>query len=1517
MSGISYTMATEIAINTVSAQQSIKGLDSALGSAVNSMKAGIAQASSVGDSLGAMQAKVSGLDQVMTQLQSKIDILKDRQSDLDVKTKEGAESYLKLQKQIEQSENRLASYSAQQDRAKESMTYYSSGLAELQRGYQTTIEKTDAYSNRLKAEGDELGANKAKLSGYKEALSNLTQQYEKQSTELKNNESKVKELSSTYSSAKSKLDEMASAGQKNSNEYKEQANKVNDLKLALNRANDALDTQKIRVDKTGTSAAETKSKISGLNNEIKEVNPTPFQRLKNKITEAGDAGHKSESIFKSVFTANLGANAVISLWTSLTSHIGEAIKAGMEYDKEQQKMVATWTTLTGHHKDALTMVDDVNKLSVATGQSAQQTDELEQKFYHLHSNKDEAHEMTKAMLNMADAVGLNGQQIDAVSQDMTNALSRGKASAGEINQITQYFPMYREQLAKSKNVTVQQLSEMVKQGKVSADDMEKVFEHLGNIKYGKAAENMLSTMTGAERTIKARMPQLIGDIEKPLMEAKNPMYLAVSKWASDPATDKEFKKMGKATSDGINTITAAFTKNFKPEDMAKGLNGVLDKMANTITNFSKTVANHSKDISNFFKTFKDTGAISFKLFANEASLLSKVLLPLLQFIADHQKVMVPLISGMMAMGQASKMLNLALMPIGITAKTISGPLKGVRSLLAGIGGSKVSKEAGLITKSFNLMGRGISKSFSLVAKGLIKGAEAFAFVGKAAGKMALAVIKAMGKMALAMATNPFGLIIIAITALTAGVVLAYNKIKPFRDAINDLGKMIVNVFKGVIDFFKNNWKQIGLFILNPFAGISAMLYKNVKPFRDFVNTVRDVIFKGFGAIGNFFGSFWNGVKNVFNTSLGFITKNWSSGWNSLKNIVTSIFGGISNFFGGVWNGIKNLFSSSLNFVAKIWSAEWNGISNVGKSIWNGITGFLGGFWNGIKSMFNSSLNFILNIWNNVWNTVANVGKGIWNGITNFLGGFWNGIKSVFNSSLIFISSVWNGTWNGIFSFGKGIWNGITNVFNGFTGGIKNIWNDVTSFVGRMWSGMWNGVINAAKSAVSTVGHVVAEIANGVIRPIDSMLGKLKDGINWILDKVGAHQIGGFHIPLVSYANGTKDTHQGGLAMVNDAPGSNFREMYQLPNGQVGMFPNKRNMIIPLPKGTSVLDGERSASMAKMMGLPAYKNGIGDFFGGLWNGAKDIFSDVENILKNPAKFMESTFSHFLGGFSSNIKLASSIITSFPKKLAAESINWIKKQFESMEAPDGSGSAPAGSGSARWRPYIVRAFEQLGVAPADWKVAKLLRQIQTESGGNPRIMQQIHDANSGGNESRGLLQFSGSTWAADALPGHTDWKNGYDEILAAIHVLEHGGEGGWGGVGNGHGWENGGFLNHHQMIEVGEHNMNEVVIPLDSSKRSRTTELMHQVLDMLFGNSDVNLDAKVNSKQDDKVAALINEVSELKDTVKDLVNLQIETIKAQNGTTNAVINTAQTPQDRYKQDAQNGQLLGYQQLNGGIA
>ena len=138
-----------------------------------------------------------------------------------------------------------------------------------------------------------------------------------------------------------------------------------------------------------------------------------------------------------------------------------------------------------------------------------------------------------------------------------------------------------------------------------------------------------------------------------------------------------------------------------------------------------------------------------------------------------------------------------------------------------------------------------------------------------------------------------------------------------------------------------------------------------------------------------------------------------------------------------------------------------------------------------------------------------------------------------------------------------------------------------------------------------------------------------------------------------------------------------------------------------------------------------------------------------------------------------------------------VNWFKKELQKLEDAL-TPSNPSGSGAQRWKPYIEKAFKELHVNASEAKINKLLRQIQTESGGNPTIRQQISDRNSAaGNPAQGLLQFIPSTFNHWALKGHSQILNGYDQILAAINALEHGGEGGWGNVGNGHGWANGGW------------------------------------------------------------------------------------------------------------------------------
>ena len=437
-----------------------------------------------------------------------------------------------------------------------------------------------------------------------------------------------------------------------------------------------------------------------------------------------------------------------------------------------------------------------------------------------------------------------------------------------------------------------------------------------------------------------------------------------------------------------------------------------------------------------------------------------------------------------------------------------------------------------------------------------------------------------------------------------------------------------------------------------------------------------------------------------------------------------------------------------------------------------------------------------------------------------------------------------------------------------------------------WQSHMSSIGDAIKSAAKHAAQAMADLANLVLKPFKILIDDIQGGINWILDKVGASKLGGsWSAAIPTFATGTAGNPDGlkksTIGMVNDGQGSHWRELYSY-KGHVGAFPNKRNFITYLPKGMSILNGEDSHKLMNMMGLPHFANGLGGgftaFFKSILKDSDALLEHVPDVLKHPVDFVKSVFDDMITGHvNSNIKFAKSLVEGVPPYIATKMAEWIKKQFASL-------ANPGGAGVARWRPYIIRAFKQLGVEPAEWKVAKLLRQIQTESGGNPLAWQGIHDVNSGGNEARGLLQFAGSTWAADALPGHKDWRNGYNEILAAIAVLERGGEGGWGNVGNGHGWANGGLISTHGMYEVGEGNKPEMIIPLSASKRSRAYQLLSEVMAQFKhednNGSETHSNGQLYDKQDFvNVQRLIDELNNGIKTLISLQQTQIAVTKAQ--------------------------------------
>ena len=589
-------------------------------------------------------------------------------------------------------------------------------------------------------------------------------------------------------------------------------------------------------------------------------------------------------------------------------------------------------------------------------------------------------------------------------------------------------------------------------------------------------------------------------------------------------------------------------------------------------------------------------------------------------------------------------------------------------------------------------------------------------------------VRLIGKAA-KLATAGFNPWVIGIELVVGALVILYTHSKTFRKMCNDMGKLavkagktIVKGFKAVINWFKSDWKQIALFLVNPIAGGIALLYKHNKTFRSFVNGLAK--------------SAKNGMKKV-----------------------------------GHW------FSSTASSIGKDWDGMKQDTTKIAQDMFRKH-----------KQTFKAGYK------------VVEDRTQTWRDLVS---GHWGNLSSDTRKTATDMSKLQQRLF-------KGMYNRLNEMTGGRLGDMVKAWQDKMSNIGD--------TVANAKKAIHT--HFV-DLVRGIIKPFNDMLGDLQKGINWVLDKLGASKIGGsWQVPMPSYATGTQGAHPGGFAKVNDGKTAHYREMYRLPNGQVGMFPAVRDMIVPLPKGTSVLDGDRSFFLAQMMGkMPHYANGIGDFFANLKDDATSFLENTDKFLAHPIEFMESVFKRFVH-VSTPIKFASELVTSVPDFIAKQMKAWVKKQLQVM-------ANPGGSGVDRWRPYALRALQMLHLSES--LVDKVLRQIKTESGGNPQARQRGADPDGDGSgPAMGLMQTKQSTFDAYKLPGHGNLWNGFDDLLAGLNYAKHRYGDSLSALGNGHGYADGGLIRQHGMYEVGEYNRPEMIVPLDMSKRSRAYQLLGEIV-----------------------------------------------------------------------------------------
>lgn len=1321
--------------------------------------------------------------------------------------------------------------------------------------------------------------------------------------------------------------------------------------------------------------------ILGSLNQLRERASSTFSSIRSDMHKTGESAHRLRDIIAGTAIGQGIFNGVSTALETMKNGILGAVKAGFEYNAEMDKMNATWTTLTGSAGKADKMTKSIVNLSNTLGQSVGVTDELAQQFYHVFDNQPETEKLTKSFLTMGDAIGLSGDRLTQVGMDFTHMLSASTLHLGELNQITDAFPMfggalldYERKVQHSSSLTMNELRKQISAGKISAKDAEAVMNELGD-RYKQASDNLMSTLPGMLRQIKAQGQGLLGAMVDPLNKAINPIMKQVSEWVADDRTKKEFSKLGNAANVGVAAVMQAFANAFGNGSITRMLDNMVNGLTDTVTKFSDWLARNGTSI---VKIFASIGSIAKSVGTGFVDALSdflhlipgvhsegmKGIADAFSEIAKH-KTALQIIGRIWAtyfvtskiIGAAKAMNELYKNMLAIT--TLSKVQSPTGSLLGDIGylnSGRVRKVADAsattrLARYGNLEKQGVKIAPYLDERGFkaswsrfvstlpIIGGKAGQQTGEAVSKGLLARISGGLTGIQSLGKGIAGKLGAGITIALSAIDLARGLTPSFKgDRLNEIGKGAGGLIGAGIGMYFGGpagaaigsmaGQMFGGFLLKGIIGVLKGAYKLGYMLGELItgrisfHTLVSKFQHAWSGMMSWAGKEWTKFKNWWNgestpeshsshkskqpssqvvESLGgnHYSKQDIANVKEMNKAITAYTGSLKKLKAAIkendptkqLNGMNSRLEKSI----KSWDKLASPVKKIGKSFdelksfnksmtkddafaklskdipkldkalkSNQIAKNIKKISTELKKdnltktldKMNASLNRNSKYWNalakpikttaNSFNVMRKslkdfegkhnpldrlessvksltktvqryqFGKELakqmsiadksMSGKHSFVNGFVSRTKQVESELRRFHTSFnrdWKNSWTNMDVYPSRAMNSVRSTVSGRLSSIESREHGFTSSFLSGWRRWTSSVVSEMRSAFNKLPGIAEQAMSGIV----SRLNRGISSINSVISDFGGDK----KLSAVHYANGTgfSGAHPGGLAVINDGDTRHKQELVWQPSQGWKLF-SGLNRMVTLEPGAQVLPSELSHHVLSAINVPHYADGT------LSDEEEDKIA--EQFIDNPVKASRDLVLKF-----TNWNSGAPIIPSFGRATAigfSRGIANVLKDLLGIIKEPRNGD---------WTPVIKSAARLMHVHLSEGQIGKLLRQIQTESGGNEKITQQISDVNSAaGHPAQGLLQFIPSTFNTWAMPGHHNLLSGFDQIMAAINALNHGGEGGWGNVGNGHGWANGGHLLQPDYGWVAEDGDEYIINPNKPNAMQLATEAISDIL-----------------------------------------------------------------------------------------
>lgn len=1189
--------------------------------------------------------------------------------------------------------------------------------------------------------------------------------------------------------------------------------------------------------KTGTSADQAATKSAGAMGRIRSAisslsrRSNPFQGMPAQARVAGDdSGRRFGSSFTttakstvanfgSMFKASFLGNAASS---AVGSGIG-AIKSGLESGFGRLQSIDQATAkLTGLGNSANTTKEILNNaLASVKGTAYGMGDAATVAASMTASGIKPGQDLQKTLSLVADTATISGRSITDIGAIFGSVAAKGKLQGDDLLQLTSSGVPVLQFLGQTMHKTSAEVSDMSSKGKISFADFQKAMQ----AGLGGSAKSSGDTFTGAMANAKAALGRLgasvMGGAFKQMPGTFKGLTAQID--AMGPAAERVGAKVSSGVGRAFSVIKGLYDLMAKG-DFTSGLGkalgieedspvvGTLLRLRQTFIDFGSSV---KTAVQGVISAFGPMAAEAAKLAGGAAlgalSVVMKVLTPLLTALGNSLKAH-PVIWRTVA--------------ASILGAVVA--LKAVKTAVA-IGG--------LLTK---------------LGSGLKMVGTALKFLP---GTIKLIRV-AMVQMNMAFLASPVTWIIAGIVALGAAFVYAYKHSERFRNIVNGALNGVKNAAMAVgrwfagpfANFFKAGWNgiksgfsAIGGFFTGIWNWIKSVFTGGVNAIKGVWRTLWTALTNswGFKALQAIFSVGFRLIRLVVTVVVNAVKAEWNRFWTGLKIIAGVFMRGLRAVISaGMWV-IRNVIMPPLNAIKAVWSRVWGWISSKVSAIFNSIYHNVSVKILQVRMVITRVMNVIKAVWGAGFNRVKSIASAAMSSVRSGINRALGGIEGAFKAAVGWIGRVWGGL-SAVAK--KPISFVLKTVING---GLISGFNWVAGKLGA--KAMPKVPIPRGFREGGFTGDGPADQAAGVVHAGEYVLTQpetrrmggpagveawkhalpgFKSGgyvggrgrlTSLAASKVtAAAQSLGWMFQLAQQgwnpSNGLSGTSHAGDAVDVSGPAGgtrlwSVRDALRRQNWAAWVRGPKEGFSwhvhgVPgpgagTPRGSATYqwsDYLHGGNGLRGSGQPdPYRVPSGS--GGSWLG--QVGSAVASLFgkfSSPMDWIKNKMSGLVSGAGSVLNKVGNnpftqMVAKVPSKLLGLAVDKIKSMFGSQSGTSGNMES--------WRSVVAQALRITGIGSGKSDEDKWLRQIMSESSGNPNLVQSssLRDINvMRGDPARGLVQVPGVTWAdfgRDQGPFLSNWMNPLKNLIVGMRAAfaQHGGARWRNVIGFGHGYKDG--------------------------------------------------------------------------------------------------------------------------------